>query len=521
MRWGLSTDPKSYPDAIRKLRARQVMGIREYEQLAGKAKARGFGLAGIAQADLAQSVMDRLVGVIEGSKTIKEFRAEVEASLAAEWSKTPQVQSVGFRIANIFRTEVNRSYSHARVRQLRQPAVAGVLTHWRFDSVKDGRTSPMCRACGGVILPNDAAWWGTHTPPLHFMCRSIIRGIREDAIAEEPDQKPVPTEDESKPLEGFGFPPEVEADQPPERMKQRAAEPATPAAIAEKLAKLAEQAKPKPEHSAAYWQGHYQADHPPEVAARLAHGRACLERGLDGTVGQLRNAGATMRGPLKWWPGDDRFQDLLKDGDRPVRQVVASLRAKGTDDDAARADTLEALSTMAEHAKAITPGTVRIKAGKNQDGADQAGAFYSLIKDARVPFPQVSYRYTTSRAKFDPNKGIVHSYDARSMVHELGHAFEHKSTDLARLAVAYLEHRTQGEQIARLRDILPKKGYGPGELTKPDKWFNPYVGKEYRWLGQRSGTEILSMALEAWFKGNLQAWRLDRDLLLFALGCMT
>lgn len=87
--------------------------------------------------------------------------------------------------------------------------------------------------------------------------------------------------------------------------------------------------------------------------------------------------------------------------------------------------------------------------------------------------------------KFDRNKrGKFGNFEIltdgnNTSLHELMHAVEASSDRVPRFERAFYRYRTRGETEVRLKDLRPKSGYKADEWTKPDKFYNPYVGKTY------------------------------------------
>ena len=97
---------------------------------------------------------------------------------------------------------------------------------------------------------------------------------------------------------------------------------------------------------------------------------------------------------------------------------------------------------------------------------------------------------------------------ATTVVHETGHYLEESTAGLRGTALAYLERRTKGEPLVKLRDVMHDAGYGDTELARPDKFMHPYTGKIYppggidQWSpAERANTpsiatEVISMGLQ-------------------------
>jgi hypothetical protein len=94
------------------------------------------------------------------------------------------------------------------------------------------------------------------------------------------------------------------------------------------------------------------------------------------------------------------------------------------------------------------------------------------------------------------------SADARVAIHELGHALEHSDGYVAGRARDFLNERTRGEEPEWLGD-----NYRETEVTKRDKFLDPYMGKIY----PSGNTEIISMGLEQFWADPLKFAQADPE----------
>lgn len=78
-----------------------------------------------------------------------------------------------------------------------------------------------------------------------------------------------------------------------------------------------------------------------------------------------------------------------------------------------------------------------------------------------------------------------------TMLHEMGHWLEDHDPEVRRKAAAFLASRTRGESVQKMADLRPRSNYKPYEVTKPDEFMSPYMGKQYA-----GATEIISMGIE-------------------------
>jgi hypothetical protein len=91
---------------------------------------------------------------------------------------------------------------------------------------------------------------------------------------------------------------------------------------------------------------------------------------------------------------------------------------------------------------------------------------------------------------------------ARVTVHELGHILEEADPEVRRKAHEFLDRRTAGEGFEWLGDQYDKR-----EVTRRDKFADPYMGKYY----SDGSTEIVSMGLEEMWSDPAKFAQTDAD----------
>lgn len=174
---------------------------------------------------------------------------------------------------------------------------------------------------------------------------------------------------------------------------------------------------------------------------------------------------------------------------------------------------VEYKSRLDKHRKAgIQEGLSWLRSVLGRDISDAAGGRRS-----------VSVFTTTKRRSFQVGRAVHMNRraDVGTFIHEMGHWLEQDPAILRR-SVEFLERRTAGEPLRRLRDLVPRSGYRRDELARADKFRNPYTGKVYRLgygynPGQISATEILAMGLEAMWRDPLDFLATDPDFFEFVL----
>ena len=141
-------------------------------------------------------------------------------------------------------------------------------------------------------------------------------------------------------------------------------------------------------------------------------------------------------------------------------------------------------------------------------------AFRRLIGSGLIDDFKVTFKKIRGRAKYGLKDDVrVTAEESPSViVHELGHWLEDKHAGIFEDVSAFLGRRTAGERAVHLG-----RGYGRGEITKPDKFMNAYVGKIYnnRVTGKRYASEIVSMGLQYFYERPAEFARRDPDFFDF------
>jgi SPP1 gp7 family putative phage head morphogenesis protein len=200
----IPADPKRFEEAIDAFRKRVPIRKDEWETLTRQEREYAFTVAEVAQADLVTDVYEAIDKAISAGTTLEEFKRDVGAKLEDAWGE-PRAA----RVETIFRTNVLGAYNEGRHAILTAPAVKEARPYWRFDAVEDSRTSDICDELDGTILPADDPFWDSHTPPLHFQCRSVLTPLSEEEATDEGENDEAP---DAEPDEGFGAAPSREGE---------------------------------------------------------------------------------------------------------------------------------------------------------------------------------------------------------------------------------------------------------------------------------------------------------------------
>ena len=208
--WKVSAEfTLKFEQAIKFFRSKTPITDDEFKTLEGLAKTRAFTVAGIAQLDLVQDVFDGITTALEDGTDFKTFKQTLASSLSTAWGTSEKI--AGFKLERIYRTNLQTAYSAGRITQLTNPDVLKARPYWMFDAVLDKRTSNVCSSASGTILDASDSWWSTHTPPLHYFCRSGLRSLTTRAAAKKGITTNPP---DVKAGEGFGETPALNAWEP-------------------------------------------------------------------------------------------------------------------------------------------------------------------------------------------------------------------------------------------------------------------------------------------------------------------
>jgi SPP1 gp7 family putative phage head morphogenesis protein len=204
-----SADPDRFEEAIRAHRRRVPITDPAFRALSEAELERAFWVAGVTQGEAVQEIFDAIDRAIEHGTTLEKFKEDVGQRLTEAWGgeDAPRTETV-------FRTNTMSSYNAGRHEVFSDPAVKEARPYLRFDAVGDSRTSDICEALDGKVLPADDPFWRTHSPPLHHNCRSVLTPLDPDEAREEGITRGAPDTGGADPDDGFGRPPTPESATP-------------------------------------------------------------------------------------------------------------------------------------------------------------------------------------------------------------------------------------------------------------------------------------------------------------------
>ncbi len=558
MAWGVTAETGRFGEAVDWFRSRVPYTFEQLGALEDKARANAFWIAGGVELAAIRGIFDELGRAIEKGTSLQDFKRDIRAKLPGAIRDQ--------HLTVVFRNAVQTALNTGRWQQMTEPDVKRFRPYWMYDAILDGRTTPICNTLNGTVKSADDAFWLSRWPPLHHQCRSSVRSLRRSEALRRGITQGVPDGD---PQGGFGAAPPVQSDPPKPDVKKldpqvhdayRARKQQMERELAEAERKAREQ---RERQTPEYWfEREYREKYGEDAGRSVAWGRAMEERGravsmqearrqfeqisatglvIDGAYGhlfddwikQLQSQGKIRKDPAGLGDVIDDLERASADGHRFSRDVLHDVKA---------------LSALIGHRNGIrTAGREPVDFGVSRHDKDATDAvkrataeaaplvekFFSELADRSVTIPdrKLGYRlhWENARARFDKAARTIYVRYSRigeyvntslhTVVHEVAHGIEFHNERALRSASQFLVRRTEGESLQRMRDITGEDGYADHEVTKKDRFFSPYMGKEYLLSdGSRYATEVSSMLLEQIYSEASKLVAEDPEGFWFALG---
>lgn len=185
-----------FTEAVEYLKARTPKSAKEYYDLSDKLKYKAFTVSRIADGDTVEKIKGRITKALEEGGGLKDF---------LQMQKEEVLNQVGLGAKNgwywetVFRAGSQSSYNTGRMLGFESdPPIA-----LQFIGIEDSRQTEICHSLSNIIRPYGDPFWDSRIPPLHFGCRSTIRGIYDES--EIPAKYPEGPKIEA--AKGWGFNP--------------------------------------------------------------------------------------------------------------------------------------------------------------------------------------------------------------------------------------------------------------------------------------------------------------------------
>jgi hypothetical protein len=181
-----------------------------------------------------------------------------------------------------------------------------------------------------------------------------------------------------------------------------------------------------------------------------------------------------------------------------------------------RKDTLDLLAVDDPSSLGMSSDTTKKKADREKWG-NVMGDVNSVVS-TQVTIPnheiKIEKRKVRANASWGGNQITVADYDGMNTIaHEIGHTIEMKNPRVLQRATEWRDNRTKNEDYISMNQATRASGvggYGRNEITKPDKFFHPYIGKSYR-----GATEVISMGIGEMISDPVGLMEKDSDMFDF------
>lgn len=191
--------PLTFREAVEFAKQRRVaLPTEYYGELQGQKRDAAFSIAGVAQRDQLQGVLDSMTKVLG------------EGMSFADWKNMVKGGEIGldlpdYRLNNIFRTNMQVSYNHGHYVQ--QQKFKATRPYLMYDAVNDSRVRPSHLSYDNVIRPVDDAFWFEHYPPNGYQCRCSTISLTEAQAQARGGVTPEPTNGWQAPDKGWDYNP--------------------------------------------------------------------------------------------------------------------------------------------------------------------------------------------------------------------------------------------------------------------------------------------------------------------------
>ena len=466
------TNPMPFADALKIAAARGVVLPDEYYSSAYTdiMRRNAFTISDMARIDQIQAVVDFLnKDVLAKGGTFYEFKKEAARK---SWALP------AYRLETVMRNHMQNAYQAGhwksfRAHKERRPFLM-------YDSINDSRTRPSHRALDGVIKAVDDPFWATHSPPLGHNCRCSLRSLtREQTVARNGPTQGVPAEGNPDP--GWGVHPldgresvlareiDKKITRLPDPIKRKVRRARTKREIVEPIVPTPPPA-PKLETLDDY------------IAAGS---RVRAEIVRDQILPLVDDFEAVSRDVKRRFELGRKFQDAFMERLRKARPLGGKVNMGRT---------TPAAKQMMQRAADLLPadwvkrsneyGLVRPKF--------QPGRGYHL-RNGHAPH---GMRYKGTKLDLGDSLVVFDSHGVA--VHEFTHRLQQMVNGLDKPFQELHRRRTNHEQLQQLKILTNHNGYASDELAKPDKYVEPYMGREYsNKPPTERAAEVITMSMQA------------------------
>jgi len=408
-----------------------------YGRLPAEARSQAFTISGLTSLEQIREVLDGLVAALRDGQTFSQWKDALGPMLGGLSDNRKEL---------IFRNAVQTGYNIGRTTQQRENKARRPFYMW--DAINDTRTRPEHAAMDGYIAPIDDAIWTRWSPPAGHNCRCTrISLTAEQAKVRGYGRQAKPSAD---PDPGWGY---EKADGQGDALKTMLATRAAtlPGAVQAAVTNL--MAKPV------------------TVDDFVRSGRAITATLPDGSA----------------YP-DACFAAIIDKLDKEVgTSTPARVISKGEGARLVREASRRYPDAWTQKADSFGPLFTKSKAGTR-------GWQFTVPDNMDGRLVNIKEGFGTVRVTARDGYMMLRTDDVGNAVHEFAHRLQNALPELDKLFQELHLRRTGGDPLERLRDVVAGSRYAGNEVTRKDKYVDPYQGKEYAAGG---ALEMMTMAFES------------------------
>lgn len=453
--------PVPFIEALNWASKRKVMLPDEYyAQEPGIARALSFSIADVSSLDQLKYVMFQLQVAMGEGATFRQWKREVTSPNAGEL----QVVLPGYRLENVFRTNLQGHYAYGRCQQQKR----GIEDRpwFMYDAVNDSRTRPSHAAMDGYIARHDDPVWKIWTPPCGYQCRCRRIALTDaqakrfqerdrDNIKRDPEREIARQEAlRGGPDEGWDYSP---CDDGPYEGIKRAKRKITKKPIAKEPAVEKDIYPPN------------KPDRPQTAEEWIAEGKKIreeLEKEAGITYGFASPSTSNKENIIK-------FRRLFKERMK-ARRKGSYIAVESVDQ-----------SWLNQTATKMVKGQAQFFPAEWREYSNKLGKFTIKGVEGDRSWHNTNYlNYSFEREGIllNPGDGMIYMNilePNQVAVHEIAHRMQFAVPGLNDLYEQVWIARTAGEEAQSLNKLKNITAFKADEFAKPDKFMDPYFGKDY------------------------------------------
>lgn len=153
------------------------MGRKEFNALSEDDRVKAFIVGGMAKGDMLTAMYQSIDKALADGQGLKNWKKETRTLFDEKGWK----QMRGWRLDNIYRTNIQTAYSVGRYQQMME--VTDTRPWWRYTAINDSRTRPAHSALHGRVVRYDDPFWDEFYPPNGFFCRCTVTCLSDRDMA--------------------------------------------------------------------------------------------------------------------------------------------------------------------------------------------------------------------------------------------------------------------------------------------------------------------------------------------------